>query len=74
MNVALVMTAVHQGCVAANHTEVIALHKDAKGKCNGARLRDNISGEEWDVKAKVSDPLQPGPACGSTISVRVKAI
>jgi len=52
MNVALVMTAVHQGCVAANHTEVVALHKDAKGKCNGARLRDNVSGDEWDVKAK----------------------
>lgn len=53
MNVALVMTAVQQGCVAANHTEVIALHKDGKGRCNGARLRDNISGNEWDVKAKV---------------------
>lgn len=54
MNMALVMTAVHQGTVAANHTEVIALHKDANGKLNGARLKDNISGEEFDVKAKVS--------------------
>jgi hypothetical protein len=52
MNIALVMTAVQQGCVAANHTEVVALHKDGKGRCNGARLRDNVSGEEWNVKAK----------------------
>ncbi|GAA98993.1 uncharacterized protein L969DRAFT_548382 [Mixia osmundae IAM 14324] len=56
MNMALVMTAVHQGCVAANHTEVVSLHrqKDANGveRLCGARLRDNISKEEWDVKAK----------------------
>lgn len=52
MNIALVMTAVHQGAVAANHTEVVALHKDGQGKCKGARLRNNISGEEFDVKAR----------------------
>jgi len=52
MNIALVMTAVHQGAVAANHTEVVALHKNKQGRCSGARLRDNITGEEWDVKAK----------------------
>lgn len=50
---ALVMTAVHQGAVAANHTEVVALHKDSNGKLNGARLKDNITGDEWNVKAKV---------------------
>lgn len=53
MNMALAMTAVHQGAVAANHTEVVALHKDSNGKLNGARLKDNITGDEWDVKAKV---------------------
>lgn len=59
MNMALVMTAVHQGCIAANHTEVVALHKDNNGKLNGARLKDNITGEEWNVKAKVcTDHLQ----------------
>ena len=52
MNIALVMTAVHQGAVAANHTEVVALHKSKEGRCAGARLRDNITGAEWDVKAK----------------------
>ena len=63
MNMALVMTAVHQGAVVANHTEVIALHKDASGKCNGARLKDNITGEEWNVKAKVSSP----PVCETAL-------
>lgn len=57
MNMALAMTAVHQGTVAANHTEVVALHKDSNGKLNGARLKDNITGEEFNVKAKVSDPI-----------------
>lgn len=54
MNIALAMTAVQYGAVAANHTEVVDLHKDANGKLNGARLRDVITGREWDTKAKVS--------------------
>jgi len=53
MNIALVMTAVKYGAVVANHTEVVKLHKDASGKLDGARLRDNMTGKEWDVKAKV---------------------
>lgn len=55
MNMALIMTAVHQGAVVANHTEVVELYKNSEGQCKGARIRDNISGEEWDVKAKVYD-------------------
>jgi glycerol-3-phosphate dehydrogenase len=54
MNVALIMTAVKLGAVVANYCEVMALHKDhASGKVVGARVRDNISGEEWSVRAKV---------------------
>jgi len=53
MNIALIMTAVKHGAVVANHTEVIKLLKDASGKLNGARVRDNLTGKEWDVKAKV---------------------
>lgn len=53
MNMALIMTAVKHGAVVANHTEVVKLHKDASGKLNGARVRDNLTGKEWDVKAKV---------------------
>lgn len=53
MNIALVMTAVKHGAVVSNYTEVVELHKDASGKLNGARVRDNLTGKEWDVKAKV---------------------
>ncbi|EIN08083.1 DAO-domain-containing protein [Punctularia strigosozonata HHB-11173 SS5] len=52
MNVALIMTAVKHGATVANHTEVIALHKDATGKLNGARVKDKLTGEEWNVKCK----------------------
>ena len=50
---ALVMTAVKHSAVVANHTEVVGLLKDASGKLNGARVRDNLTGKEWNVKAKV---------------------
>lgn len=53
MNIALVMTAVRHGAVVANYTEVVKLLKDPSGKLNGARVRDNLTGREWDVKAKV---------------------
>ena len=53
MNIALVMTAVKHGAVVANYTEVIKLLKDESGKLNGARVRDNLTRKEWDVKAKV---------------------
>ena len=56
MNMALAMTAVHHGAAVANHTEVTALHKKpVPGKADqicGARLRDTLTGEEWDVKCK----------------------
>ncbi|KAF9643486.1 DAO-domain-containing protein [Thelephora ganbajun] len=52
MNIALIMTAVKYGAVAANHTEVVKLLKDASGKLNGVRVRDNLAGKEWDVKAR----------------------
>jgi glycerol-3-phosphate dehydrogenase len=53
MNVALIMTAVKHGATVANHTEVVQLHKDTAGKLYGARVKDNMTGEEWDVKCKV---------------------
>lgn len=60
MNVALALTAVHHGAVVANHTEVTQLHKKpsstpgAPDRICGARVRDCLTGEEWDVKCKVS--------------------
>ncbi|KAK4047481.1 mitochondrial glycerol-3-phosphate dehydrogenase [Microbotryomycetes sp. JL201] len=52
MNMALVMTAVQYGAVAANHTTVTSLIKNAEGKITGARMKDNLTGREWDTKAK----------------------
>jgi len=54
MNIALITTAVKLGAVIANYCEVTQLHKDSNGKLDGARVKDNLTGEEWNVKAKVS--------------------
>jgi glycerol-3-phosphate dehydrogenase len=54
MNVALIMSAVKQGAVIANHCGVTALHKLNTGKLNSARVKDNLTGEEWDIRAKAS--------------------
>ena len=53
MNIALIMTAVNLGAVVANYCEVTQLHKDSTGKLSGASVRDNLTGEEWNVRAKV---------------------
>ncbi|XP_059058144.1 glycerol-3-phosphate dehydrogenase, mitochondrial [Achroia grisella] len=51
MNLAIALTAARHGATIANHVSVLKLHKTA-GKLSGARLRDEITGKEWDVKAK----------------------
>lgn len=53
MNIALIMTAVKHGAVALNYCEVTDLHKNEDGKLSGARVRDNLTGEEFNVRAKV---------------------
>jgi glycerol-3-phosphate dehydrogenase len=53
MNIALIMTAVKLGATVANKVEVTQLVKNADGKIEGARVRDNLTGNEWDVKARV---------------------
>lgn len=53
MNIALIMTAVKLGATVANKVEVRQLLKSADGKVEGARVRDNLTGKEWDVKARV---------------------
>ena len=63
MNISLVMTAVQHGAIVANHTEVTAIYKSADAsrggqeRICGARLKDNMTGEEWDVKCRVSSPF-----------------
>lgn len=57
MNLALALTAVRQGASVANHVEVLSLLKkkeegsDDEVVC-GAHVRDAITGEEFDVRAK----------------------
>ena len=50
MAVTLALTAQKNGAVIANHVEALALLKD-QGKICGARVRDSISGEQFDVLA-----------------------
>ncbi|KAL4399522.1 mitochondrial glycerol-3-phosphate dehydrogenase [Malassezia pachydermatis] len=69
MNIALILTAIQHGAVAANHTEVVALNKAPSvngqpGKIIGARLRDLLTGDEFDVKAK-GVVNATGPFCDS---------
>ncbi len=58
MNVILGLTAVKYGAAVANHVEVVGLLKakdptSQQEKLVGARVRDNFTGKEWNVKAKV---------------------
>ncbi|TPX49166.1 glycerol-3-phosphate dehydrogenase [Synchytrium endobioticum] len=61
MNVALTLTAIAAGAVAANHVEVVGLLKRSREKAKqglgpeelcGAVLRDTLTGESWEVQAK----------------------
>jgi glycerol-3-phosphate dehydrogenase len=52
MNLSIILTAIRHGAKAANHVKVESLVKDASGKLCGARVKDMISGAEWNIKAK----------------------
>lgn len=52
MNVGLATTAIENDAVIANYVEVLKLTKDAKGQINGAIVKDTLSGDTWEVKAK----------------------
>lgn len=52
-NVGLALTAALYGAAVANHTEVVSLLHDDEGKTIvGAKVRDVLTGEEFDVRAK----------------------
>ncbi len=58
MNVVLAMTAAANGAAVANHVEVIKLNKKVnpatvKEELCGAVLKDTLTGETWEVEAKV---------------------
>lgn len=52
MCLAIAMTAARYGATIANHVRVEKLLKDENGKVCGARVKEEITGNEWDVKAK----------------------
>ncbi|KAK6044671.1 FAD dependent oxidoreductase [Cooperia oncophora] len=52
MNLAIVLTAIRHGAKCANHVRVERLLKDANGKVCGAHVKDMMSNNEWDIKAK----------------------
>jgi len=52
MNLAIALSAARYGATVANHVAVTKLHKDENGKCNGVRVQDQMTKQEWDVKAK----------------------
>lgn len=52
MNIGLVATAAREGTAVANRVEAVALlEKD--GRLNGARVRDGLSGRQFDLRASV---------------------
>ena len=65
MNVAIALTAAREGATVANHVEVTSLLKEqqmvskengeqeTKQVLCGARLRDMITGKEWEVRSRV---------------------
>lgn len=53
MNLAIILTAIRYGATCVNHVSVTELIKDESGQLCGAKLKDNIGGGEWSVKAKV---------------------
>ncbi|XP_024939143.1 glycerol-3-phosphate dehydrogenase, mitochondrial isoform X1 [Cephus cinctus] len=56
MNLAVALTASRHGATVVNHVSVVnllkGLDRDGKRVLTGAHLRDELTGEEWDVKAK----------------------
>uniref|UniRef100_F1KVF7 Glycerol-3-phosphate dehydrogenase n=1 Tax=Ascaris suum TaxID=6253 RepID=F1KVF7_ASCSU len=52
MNLSIVLTAIRQGAKAVNHTKVERILKNSNGKVCGAHVKDMLTGDEWDIKAK----------------------
>ncbi|KAF6153217.1 hypothetical protein GIB67_041903 [Kingdonia uniflora] len=53
LNIGLACTAALAGAAVLNHAEVTSLLKDSSGKVIGAHIRDNLTGREFDIYAKI---------------------
>lgn len=70
MNVSLALTAASEGATVANHVEVLSLLKETltdsnsgKQRLCGAELKDTLTGQTWNVRAKAIVNAT-GPFCG----------
>lgn len=52
MCLAVALTATRHGATVANHVSATSLIKDKNGILCGAKLKDELTGKEWEVKAK----------------------
>lgn len=52
MCLAVALTATRHGATVANHVSATSLLKDKSGTLCGAKLKDELTGKEWEVKAK----------------------
>lgn len=52
MCLAVALTATRHGATVANHVSATSLLKDKNGTLCGAKLKDELTGKEWEVKAK----------------------
>lgn len=53
MGIAIALTAAQAGAAVANRVEVVHLLKDSTGRVCGAKVRDNMTAEEWEIQASV---------------------
>lgn len=53
-NTYIALTAAEEGATIANYVEMIDIIKDNEGKAIGVKARDNLTGNEFEIKAKVS--------------------
>ncbi|VDD90094.1 unnamed protein product [Enterobius vermicularis] len=52
MNLSVILTAIRLGAKAVNHTKVEGFLKNKDGTLCGAHVKDMLTGDEWDIKAK----------------------
>ena len=52
MDICILFLYYFKGAAIANHVKVIDLVKDETGRIVGAKMRDELTGEEWETKAK----------------------
>ena len=58
MCLSIAITAARLGATLANHVKITDLVKDEEGKVTGAKMTDQITGEEWTTKVIKNQNIQ----------------